>query len=182
MSDTITDAELLTDLRDLAAELGKTPTAQEMTDHGPHAHTKYYSQFDSWTHALELAGLTNGSRRNITEEELCTDLRRVADELGRPPTITEMDDRGQFSVSTYIRRFDSWLDARAAAGVSDTETHPTSRLSDEDLLAEIRRLAAELGRTPTTTDMDTHGRYGLRTYYTRFDGWNAACEQAGCTH
>ena len=182
MTKQVTDAELLTALQNLATELAKVPTAQEMTDHGPHAHTLYYSRFNSWTRALKFAGLTDESGAAITDSELCDELRRLADKFGRPPTIAEMEAEGAYSVSTYYRRFGSWLDARDAAGLTPTEIHPSRRLTDGELLDEIKRLADELGRTPTTTDMDTHGNYGLRTYYTRFDGWAAALEAAGLSN
>ena len=175
----VTDSELLTALQELASDLEKTPTTQEMTDHGPYSHSLYYSRFDSWGQALERAGLTEESRDHITDRKLLDELKRLAEELGRPPTIAEMDSEGAYSVSTYYRRFESWLDAREAAGLIGTEIHPSSHVSDSDLLAEIRHLATDLDRIPTTTDMDRHGEFGLRTYYTRFDGWNSALEAAG---
>lgn len=52
-------------------------------------------------------------------------------------------------------------------------------ISDEELLDEIRRLADELGAPPTAIQMDTHGKYSVRTYRNHFGRWNRAIKAAG---
>lgn len=47
------------------------------------------------------------------------------------------------------------------------------------LLGEIRRLARELGKTPSSKDMAEHGKYWKRSYQLRFGSWNKAVKQAG---
>ncbi|WP_246084504.1 homing endonuclease associated repeat-containing protein [Salinadaptatus halalkaliphilus] len=42
-----TDDQYLEDLREFAAELGKTPTRPEMNEDGPHSSTPYYNRWDS---------------------------------------------------------------------------------------------------------------------------------------
>jgi hypothetical protein len=54
-------------------------------------------------------------------------------------------------------------------------------MSDEALLAELRRLEQEVGRTPSIHDMNDRGRYSHTTYVNRFGSWTAACEAAGLT-
>lgn len=53
------------------------------------------------------------------------------------------------------------------------------RIPRDDLLEALRRLADELGRTPTFDDMDEVGPHSSDTYYLRFDSWVEACEAAG---
>lgn len=54
-----------------------------------------------------------------------------------------------------------------------------NRTPSDDLLAEIRRLAAELDGTPRLKDMREQGKYGAKPYYRAFGSWNAALEDAG---
>lgn len=52
------DQELLQHIRDLADGLEHTPTKTEMNEaKGYPSTTPYYNQFDSWTDAVEQAGL-----------------------------------------------------------------------------------------------------------------------------
>ena len=60
-----------------------------------------YRFFDSWNEVLSTIGLEPNGRQNIPNEELLNALRSLADELGRPPTQTEMTEKGEFSVNTY---------------------------------------------------------------------------------
>lgn len=41
----------------------------------------------------------------IDKSELLDDLRRVAEEVGHPPTRIEYDDSGEYSYQTLINRF-----------------------------------------------------------------------------
>lgn len=53
----------------------------------------------------------------ITDDELLTDLRRVADEVDRAPTMIEYDDHGEFSYRTLELRFGDTGDAGPWSGV-----------------------------------------------------------------
>ena len=82
--------------------------------------------------------------------------------------------------------------------MSKSNTHPTTddttdaqhqnttpssggppRIPDDDLIEALWDLAAEVGRTPTTMDMDEDGPYSANTYADHFGSWTAACEVAG---
>jgi hypothetical protein len=55
-----------------------------------------------------------------------------------------------------------------------------ARIPTEDLLADLRRVAEELGHPPTTTDYQEHGDHGLTTLKARFDGgWAEILDEAG---
>lgn len=113
-----------------------------------------------------------------SDDELLDHLRTFAADLGRSPTMAEMDERGEYAADTYRRRFGSWNDALRRA---DLEVNRTRDIPVEDLLDELRRLAAELGRPPLATDVRRRGEYSLGTYGSRFDSWVAALEAAGFT-
>jgi len=173
---TYTDDELLEDLLAFADELGETPARAQMRTDGPRAPSTYADRFGSWTDALAEAGLDPCERATaIPEADLLAELRRVAESMGRCPTSEEFDEQGCFSAATYFRRFDSWAAALDRAGVSGSYPSPSRRqVSDDDLLAELDRLASALGRPPTETEMSELGDHSPKTYRRRFGSWEAA--------
>lgn len=64
------DIELLQDLRDLADELGKTPSSADMKKIGSHSDSTYSRRFGSWNDALKAAGLnTNQTKEDRKSQE-----------------------------------------------------------------------------------------------------------------
>jgi hypothetical protein len=173
----IPDDDLHAELNRLAAELGEPPSATQMNDHGEYWASTYKNRFGSWNDALAAAGLDEESQgTDIPEAALLSEIERLADELGRPPTFAEMQSMGEYSPGTYHRRFGSWNAALEAAGYNPTS--PGKAAGDDDLLAEIERLASELGSPPTVREMDDIGQYASATYQRRFESWSAAVDAA----
>lgn len=174
------DAELLEALRAFADELGETPTRAQMRTDGPHAPSTYAARFGSWTDALEAAGFDGRERATgIPEADLVAELRRVTEAMGRCPTSEEFDERGRYSAATYFRQFDSWADALARASVADDYPAPSRRqVSNDDLTAELRRLADALGRPPTESEMGELGDHSPETYRQRYGSWADALRGA----
>jgi hypothetical protein len=56
------------------------------------------------------------------------------------------------------------------------------RYSDEDLLDDIRRLAAEIGHPPTLQEYRERGEYGATTLFERFGSYRDALQEAGSRH
>lgn len=172
MGKAIPDRELLAELQRLHTVLGKTPTQRDMADHGEYSTRTYQTRFGSWNHAIEQAML---STNEISEKELKQELKRLAEELGQPPTAVEMENHGQFAPVTYHRRFGSW---RAALAEADFAASRGGEVSETELLADVRRLAEELGRSPTADDVQAHGVYSMRAYAEQFGSFLAARAQA----
>lgn len=106
------------DIQRVANELGHSPTKRETETHGEFAWSTYYKEFGSWNEALIAAGVEpHGPSEKISEDTLLAELHRLSDEMASIPTSTEMQQDGAFSSGTYIRRFGSWDEALAAAGL-----------------------------------------------------------------
>lgn len=178
MSRAVTETDLLDDLRAFGEELGRAPTRKEMNESGPHSSMPYYNRFDSWNEALELAGF-EPNHREVEDEELLVELRRLEDELGHEPRIKDMREHGKYDPSTYTRRWESWLEAREVAGQSGTAKLLDGRADREELVNALQELAMELGRAPSQRDMNDEGEYSVRPFYREFGTWLNALEEAG---
>lgn len=109
-------------------------------------------------------------------KELLDALHRLAEQLGETPTTTQMNDQGEYWASQYHEEFGGWNEALREAGFKPNQRR---KVSTDELLNEIRRLARELNRTPKKEQMDDLGKYYGRSYRLRFGSWNEAVRQAG---
>lgn len=98
----------------------------------------------------ELAEFQAGIRRRYTNEQILSELRESAERLGRSPTMKEFgaDPGSQVHPQTVIEHFGTWNAAKRAAGLM-----PRRFATREELVEQLRRLGAELGRTPTADDV-----------------------------
>jgi hypothetical protein len=98
----------------------------------------------------ELEAFREGLRRRYSDEEILTELRAAAERLGRSPTMREFgaDPRTRVHPRTVIERFGSWNEAKRAAGLV-----PRRFATRDDLIAQLRALGEELGRTPSGRDL-----------------------------
>jgi hypothetical protein len=109
-----------------------------------------------------------------SDRELLEEIRCLANN-GVPPTISEMNESGQFHAATYQRRFGSWNEALRAAGfLPNNRTDITKR----ELIEEAHRLA-DGDSPPTKHEMSENGDFAPTTYEKRFGSWNKALQTAG---
>jgi len=116
----ISQEELLNALRELAEELGETPTGPKMDKQGQFSSPTYVRRFGGWDDALQAAGFEPNEPVEISKNKLIEALQDLADELGRAPKTTEMAEQGPYSTSPYYNRFGNWDDALEAAGLLNT--------------------------------------------------------------
>jgi len=181
MEPTITDEELLSDLRSLHDELEKTPTWSDVDSHGEYSPITYLRRFGSFDGALSRIGLSSSkpkAGRKITDRELLDELHRLSEELGRTPSGKEMNQLGKYSKTAYVNHFGSWNEAVVEAGL---EPVMELNITREDLLQEIQRLHDQLDIVPRAKDMQLHGRYDPETYRRIIGGWVISVREAGLT-
>jgi len=144
------DEQLLDELRASAERLGRSPTMKEFAaDPGAQVHPQtVIEHFGTWNAAKRAAGLV--PRRFVTREELLAVLRRLGEELGRPPTARDLDERrgSMPSKSLYWHTFGSLSSALAEAGFDVAVG--AERL--ERAIAQGAALARALGRLPKYAD------------------------------
>jgi Homing endonuclease associated repeat len=117
------------------------------------------------------------------QQKIIDELQRVA-QLLKTHTLTrrQFSQNSKLSLSTIEGRFGTWNRAIEAAGLlpiplgGTSNTHP--KIPDDDLLQEIIRLSAELGKQPTLNDMSAFGHFSIRPYVRRWGKFSDAVKAA----
>lgn len=162
----ITNEELIKLVQERAAELGRTPGMIEFQQ-GFLAKLR----FGKWSIFLKSAGLkpaeNKRSQKAITNQELIELIKLETEKLGRVPKTQEFQHH-----FLAKNRFGSWGAFIKNAGLELT-LHKKS-ITNEELIALIRKQAAELGRTPFKKEFE-HGIL----IQTRFGNWGNFLQRAG---
>src|SRR3954452_25248422 len=98
-----------------------------------------------------LAEFQAGIRKRYTDDQILAELKACAERLGRSPTMREFaaDPKTTLHPQTVIEHFGSWNRAKRLAGLV-----PRRFATREELLALLKELGEELGRTPSAKDLD----------------------------
>src|SRR6266550_3303429 len=151
------DDEILSELKECAERLGRSPTMREFEgDRSVHVHPQtVIERFGSWNTAKRQAGLR--TRRFATREELLDELRDLGEELGRTPTGGDLQRHraSMHSKSLYWHTFGSLRNALREAGFDV----PIGEERLERAVEQGARLAKRIHRLP------------------RFSDWAAACKR-----
>jgi hypothetical protein len=135
---------------------------------------------------FELDRLTTYSTVDIVNE-----IRRVADLFPVPPLKKrEFNKESRVHSSTVIRHFGGWKEGLEAAGcgrlyggasvTNKMRIQQGRKMQDEDLLAELRRIAQALCRNELTVDdINQHSIVGAGIFRKRFGKTRRAIELAG---
>ena len=113
--------------------------------------------------------------RNTTDNELLADLKRVANDLGKSPTIDEYNERGSCHSTTITRRFGSWFKALDIASLGRTRS--PLNIPQEELFKNIEEVWTKLGRQPRYQEIQKPlSKYSAGTYDNRFGSYRKALE------
>lgn len=167
---------MLRDLRRVAANLGKSPTADEYREYGTHSPTTFQNRFETWNNAKRAAGLSRCDGGLIRTKQFLKDLRQVALDLGRSPKRREYDDHGKYGTTTIENRFDGWNNALITAGLEPNKPHI---VTSEELLRHMRKKAEDVDIVSTTEFVKETLDHGHGSYDEAFGGLWAAVVRAG---
>jgi len=182
-----TDANaVLADLQRLRKQLGRLPTSKENDEFGHHRHQTIfkYLQVDSWYEVLikafDLSGLeaaTVTPPKQRTLDMWLELLRNLAQELGGAPSYTEVQNRLHWNPYAYpVLKGKSLKSLLEAAGI-DARKCITRLATDEDIIADVIRVARLIRRVPNRPLYNKHGGYEQHTVAKRI-GWRKAQELA----
>lgn len=113
--------------------------------------------------------------RNISDEELLADLKRVTSELEKSSvTYNEYKKRGRYSSRTFLKRFGSWNKALERAGLNKNRDW---NIPEENIFQNLEEVWIKLGRQPRYSEMQKPlSKYSTRSYLNRFGTWRKALE------
>ncbi len=116
-----------------------------------------------------------------TKTQLIGILQEKAKELGRTPMCKDISDDAKMpSVYPYYTTFESMTKALKGAGLMPNKVGTHKKYSDIELLDILRDKAKNLGRTPTSEDVDADlSMPSYTTYKLRFGSFQNAIKKAG---
>lgn len=116
------------------------------------------------------------AHNRIPNDVMIASLQDATRSLGHSPRPREFDRAsGHFASVAIRRRFGSWANALATAGLPPILTeYPAG-----DLVNELLRVHTLLDKTPTFNEFKRHGRYSTAAYWRVFGSWIKACVAAG---
>ncbi len=117
----------------------------------------------------------NHDKRNISDDDLLSDLRRVAsgqsEQQVKQRTYGEL---GKYSVKTVINRFGFWNAAVEKAGL---EKSVERNIPVDKLFSALYELWVTLGRQPSYSEVQSPAcPFHVTTYERRFGSWRQALE------
>lgn len=115
----LSEEDLLNELRALYRKHDRAPRQEDVISDGlVNSVGPYISRWGSWIKALKAAGIspTGTQYRELEEDMLIAEFQRVADEIGTPPSYTDISERAEYSAGAYENKFGTFLQAKNAAG------------------------------------------------------------------
>ncbi len=120
----------------------------------------------------------NEYKRNISQDDLVADLKRVALETGKDKLTTKDYKKfgGKYSIDSFSKKIGSWFDCLELAGLDKTRS--LLNRPDEELFENIKDVWVTLGKQPSYDDMDLgFSKFRASTYARRFGSWRKALEE-----
>jgi hypothetical protein len=124
----------------------------------------------------------NEYHRNISNEELINDVKRIANYAGKTTlTATEYSKLGKFHSDTLTKRFGSWKKVLELSNLETKGHNFTYFFNDEDVIKDIHRVIKIYNKeTLTAREYDKYGKYHSSTLIKRYNGsWNNILSLSG---
>ena len=124
----------------------------------------------------------NKYKRELTDEEIIDDIKRVAKELNKDYiSISAYKKNGKYSQTATQRHFGTWKNALSIAGLRNERTKAElRRIKNEDYYLDLRRVAQQLNQdTVLYEDYRRYGKYAAEHVFSRFKTWDKALLAAG---
>lgn len=125
----------------------------------------------------------NEYHRDVSDEELLDDLRRVAELLNKENlSMPEYQKNGKYHTSTITRRFDGWRNSLKKAGLSLTKTWAKHEYCEDEALffEDMRLVANKLNKEYITArDYRQLGKFDLSATFRKYGSWNIMLQKAG---
>ncbi|KGL41083.1 hypothetical protein BMT55_10145 [Listeria newyorkensis] len=163
----VTKEQIIAELQQLAQEQGRVPR-RSMYNH----FEKARQLFGSWPDALKAAGLENEPKRFYKEDYLIAEVKRISQELGRPPISGPHEFPLYMSVMEY---YDSWEAFLERAGLTKFAGEEEGKEVKEKLIRDILEMERIMRRFPTMSEFEDYRL--VRYYFGSWKNFKVACEE-----
>lgn len=119
--------------------------------------------------------------KNITDEELVLDLRRVAQIYCKETiTIEEYDKFGNYQHTTFYRRFGSWTNSLIKSGLKPIKKqYKKSKLEKKEIIDDIKKIYEEHGNVSANI-YKQKGKFPFKTVKRLFNNsWENVLQESG---
>lgn len=107
--------------------------------------------------------------------EILDAIRKLAQELNRPPTRNEFRERSGISEYRLLKHFSSFREALSVSGLEASSNNV--KLDDEAMLTDWGYIAREIHQAPTRYQYNRKGKYSSATFCNHFIRWAAIPEK-----
>lgn len=125
----------------------------------------------------------NEYHRNVSDEELIEDVRRIAKRLGKD-SLTIADYKangGKYNHTTVSRRFGSWVALLQKCNLAP-HCSQIKVISKEEMISDLQLVANKVNKTRlNSSEYALHGKYSKGLFFRKFGSWNNALIAAGLT-
>lgn len=125
----------------------------------------------------------NEYHRDVSDEELLDDLRRVAELLSKENlTRSKYQENGKYHPSTIANRFGGWKNSLKKAGLSLTKTWAKHEYCEDETLffEDMQLVANKLNKEYITArDYKQFGKFDLSATFRKYGSWNIMLQKAG---
>lgn len=126
----------------------------------------------------------NEYHRDISDEELLEDIRRVAEIVGTEKlSRADFQKHGKYGATTIARRFGGWNAAIERVGLVTTEVGDQKHESfkdEESFFNDLRHVATLLAKDSITTgEYKQYGRFDRSVMFRKYGSWDIILQMAG---
>ena len=116
----------------------------------------------------------------IEDSEILKDILKVKEKIGKIPTQDNYKLYGSFSINSLLNRkpWNSWLKEIFGAINVEYSVGNGMKVSNEDLLDNLRDLISKLGRVPKQEELKL-GKYSKNAYKRAFGNYSSALKEIG---
>lgn len=178
--------KIIEDIKKVADICNECPSYFQYQNNGNFSIVTVRKKFGSWWKALSESGFeeyenkdSSESQSLIPKEDLIEEFDRVASDLGKIPTKSEIDKHSKYSSSVYQYRFNSWLKIIEKSKFNLRKSRKGIEISEEELLDELKKVIINIGNNNSTQEIISKTDYSKKAYTNKFGTINNAIKKIG---
>lgn len=129
----------------------------------------YSKKFKSFNEQIKYLEQNKLRSFKITNDQLIKAYLDLKEELKKQPTISNIDKQGKFSSSTFRKRWGTWNSFLKSINEPIIQN---KTITINEFENNFKNVKEQIGKTPTTKDMNVLGQFSISAYARKFGTWN----------